>query len=340
MSTRENLSDIVARVVIKSGDDLRYAAKHGNIDDLTAILDNNPTILDEQRVGSSSVLVSAGGNGRTALMAAAGEGHVPIVELLLNRGCDVNLKDRGGWTALTWAANRGRVNVCELLLKKNCKVDLQDEEGQTALEKAAYFGYAAIVELLLNYKCNINKQDEDGESALTLAAYRGNTPVVELLISHPKCKIDIQNKVGATALARAANHGHIDIVVLLLDRYCSVNVPDKYNMTPLMCAATSGYVDISRLLLLKGADTDVISTGSYGERDALEWARQKGHTDIVTLIERENRWRRRVHFMMFSTMFKNSLLAADTSASPPIDLSVIDTALAMEEITRLIAKML
>ena len=70
---------------------------------------------------------------------------------------------------------------------------------------------------------------------------------------------------------------------------------------------------------------------------ALGWA-NAGHTAIVELIEREGCWRRRRNWMLFSSMFKDSL----RTSTAPIDssLEAVYNALAMDEITRLIAKML
>lgn len=42
----------------------------------------------------------------TALMQAAGAGSVDAVKLLLNRGAEVNARDKSGWTALRHARHR------------------------------------------------------------------------------------------------------------------------------------------------------------------------------------------------------------------------------------------
>ena len=106
-----------------------------------------------------------------------------------------------------------------------------------------------------------------------------------------------------------------------------------------MHAARYGHTDVARVLLVRGAD--LTGKGSYvndSKRDALGHANARGHTAIVELIEREGCWRRRRNWMLFSSMFKDSL----RTSTAPIDssLEVVYNALAMDEITRLIAKML
>lgn len=60
-------------------------------------------------------------NGETALMLAAGEGNLPMVQLLLNRGASVNIA-AGRNTALTIAEYHGHLPCCELLIERLMKI--------------------------------------------------------------------------------------------------------------------------------------------------------------------------------------------------------------------------
>jgi ankyrin repeat protein len=50
------------------------------------------------------------------LHIAALNGNQPMTRLLLERGCDPNVKDSNGWTALHLAVERGHQSVVLLLL--------------------------------------------------------------------------------------------------------------------------------------------------------------------------------------------------------------------------------
>ncbi|HZI27361.1 MAG TPA: ankyrin repeat domain-containing protein [Gemmatimonadaceae bacterium] len=52
--------------------------------------------------------------------------------------------------------------------------------------------------------------------------------------------------------------------------------------TTLMFAADAGHIDTVKELLQRGADVDRVDTGG---RTALDFARERGHEDIVALLQ-------------------------------------------------------
>ena len=100
----------MARLLVSRGAacDLPIAAALGDLDRVTAILDEDPTRIREARP-----------NARLALSAAAEFRHTPIVRLLLERGADPTWPDAHDSTrgaALHAAARAGDRALCELLL--------------------------------------------------------------------------------------------------------------------------------------------------------------------------------------------------------------------------------
>ncbi len=77
--------------------------------------------------------------GRTPLMLAAFRGDAAGVLNLLERGADVNARDRDGDTALMFAAFRGHGLVVALLLQYGANVYARARNGWTA-RKAAQSG--------------------------------------------------------------------------------------------------------------------------------------------------------------------------------------------------------
>ena len=60
-------------------------------------------------------IVSTRGFGLTALMIAAGSGHINVVQTLLDKGANIKAKDNNKWTALVWANSEDHKDVVKLL---------------------------------------------------------------------------------------------------------------------------------------------------------------------------------------------------------------------------------
>ena len=69
-------------------------------------------------------------SGVTALMAAARYGHERMVDLLLQRGAEINKQKSDGFTALMLAAEKGHERVVELLLQHGAEANLQNARQQ------------------------------------------------------------------------------------------------------------------------------------------------------------------------------------------------------------------
>jgi uncharacterized protein len=84
----------------------------------------------------------------TALMWAAHEGHVELVQLLLDRGARIDERKHSGETALWFAAQQGHAGAAELLLQRGADPNAQDGEGVTPLMVARTNGHEAVADLL------------------------------------------------------------------------------------------------------------------------------------------------------------------------------------------------
>jgi len=72
------------------------------------------------------------------MLAANNEGFVPdeVMQLLIDKGAQVNAQDTQGYTALMIAAKVGQMAGVEFLLAKGASVNLKNNNGQTALKLA------------------------------------------------------------------------------------------------------------------------------------------------------------------------------------------------------------
>jgi ankyrin repeat protein len=118
-------------------------------------------------------------SGKTALMAAAMNGHPDSIILLLEAGADVNAQDTNGETALMGAALNGQPACVKLLIEAGADINTQDEDGETSLMKAVSpDGHrslkparVACAKLLIEAGADVNAKDRAGSTALNRAQY-------------------------------------------------------------------------------------------------------------------------------------------------------------------------
>jgi ankyrin repeat protein len=226
----------------------------------------------------------------TPLQSAAREGHLAVIELLLQEKANVNVVGENGRTALQAAAEGGHLAVVERLLQEEADVNAitAEYEGRTALQAAAEGGHLAVVERLLQEEADVNAAAAkyDGRTALQAAAEGGHLAVVERLLQE---KADVNAAAaynGRTALQAAAEGGHLAVVERLLQEKADVNAATAYNRrTALQAAAEGGHLAVVERLIQEKADVNAAAV--YNGRTALQAAAEGGHLAVVERLLQE-----------------------------------------------------
>jgi ankyrin repeat protein len=78
-----------------------------------------------------------GGRYRTALQAASAKGHKEVVEILRDKGANVNIQNGEYGTALQAASEGGHKEIVEMLLGKGADVNAEGGYYGTALQVAS-----------------------------------------------------------------------------------------------------------------------------------------------------------------------------------------------------------
>eukprot|EP00899_Mesostigma_viride_P014746 jgi/Mesvir1/23272/Mv20978-RA.1 len=103
-------------------------------------------------------------DGRTALHMAAMSGQEDIVRLLLDKGVNVNVKDRWGRTPLGEAVAKNHVVIASMLVAKGAAMALEDPAS--ILCEAACAGDLGLLRSLLDHGVDPNAGDYDRRTAL------------------------------------------------------------------------------------------------------------------------------------------------------------------------------
>jgi ankyrin repeat protein len=256
------------------------ALEDGDARRLTELLDRNPELVHAR-----------GTNGNDLLGMAPG---LELVQLLLERGADVNRGNDYGWTKLHQAGYGNDVELARLLLAAGARTDRSARgDGGTPIVVALFWGHREVAPLLgleprnLRVAAGLGRADLIEEVVGTAAAgahrafYRphGGFPTWQ--------PSDDPQEVLDEALVWAAKSGRTEVFDALLGHGARVDA-DPYRGTPLTWAAVNGHVDAVRRLVGLGADPN--GRGTFGGPDhgegvtALHLAAQAGRTEAVEAL--------------------------------------------------------
>jgi ankyrin repeat protein len=100
------------------------------------------------------------------LMLAALHGLLAECQGLIEKGADVN---KPGWAPLHYAATNGHLAVMQLLIDENAYLDAESPNGSTPLMMAAHYGTPSAVKLLLESGADPTLKNSLGLSAIDFA---------------------------------------------------------------------------------------------------------------------------------------------------------------------------
>jgi len=172
-------------------------------------------------------------DGRTALISAAARGDLDVVNVLVQRGADVNVKDNLSYTALFHAIEAMYDEVALVLMSQpTLDPNARGKNGTTALINYVWRVRKDAVEKLLERGADVNAQDADGDAPLHGAAQMGDMEILNLLLDKG-ADPNIKNRLGGTPLMWAAVFGNEPVAVRLLKSGANPALKDADGMTAL-----------------------------------------------------------------------------------------------------------
>lgn len=192
----------------------------------------------------------------------SGEGShsLAAVKLLMEAGADINQSNSRDETPIMYAASRNMVPVVEMLLEAGVNIN-GVKSGKHPLFSALNWGAKDAIRCLLDHGADVNYKDKYGFTPLHAAIFWGNTEIAAMLLD-AGANMNARMMLGDTPLILAAKEGSIPFTQLLLERNADLNITDGFGRTALYYAVSRASFELCELLLERGADPNNLSAGS------------------------------------------------------------------------------
>ena len=196
-------------------------------------------------------------SGNTPLHMAAEMGNEPLANFLLDHGANAKVKNHIGDTPLH-SAGRKRIGIKNLslvkrLISKGVNIDQLNGRSEPAILISARNGNQGLVQSLIDAGANVDGKDSDG---LTLLHFDIDTQLVEILL---KKGLDVNAKSNYRKTP-LHNTTSLENAELLIEHGAEVNAKDNAGNTPLIDSLHGRNKIVSKFLILNGTD---VNAGKY-----------------------------------------------------------------------------
>ncbi|AYV79064.1 MAG: ankyrin [Faunusvirus sp.] len=149
-------------------------------------------------------------HGYTQLHYACEYRRSDLVNMLIDRGADVNIQDKHGETALIKSCRTALdIQIIDKLLAVDAKLNLQDSVGNTALITACYYSYSdnyiPVVNRLIDVGADIHIKNNAMENVLIITYQRNYVKLATRLIDRGADFVALLNYSGRVVNGQVAS---------------------------------------------------------------------------------------------------------------------------------------
>ena len=145
----------------------------------------------------------------TALHYACFYGHIFVAKYLIERGAEVNCRDKDGNLPIHYACQKGLLDIVKLLaplygiprfpplylapyngnagkylMERGSEVNIRNKYGDLPIHYACQNGHLDTVKFLINKGSDFTSTNNSGSTPLDIASRYGHTRVVDYLMQH------------------------------------------------------------------------------------------------------------------------------------------------------------
>lgn len=187
-----------------------------------------------------------------------------MMQLLINSGADLEIKNRKGQTPL-FSAVYHCIKAVPHLIEQGANPLTTDSNGRTLFHEIAkrpLKHFDRVAQTFLEAKIPVNKPDRNGQTPLIMAMYSGKDRV---LIAQKLLQMGAdpnhQDHSGNTILHTLASGRHkqdtLPFIQTLIQQGINIDLKNNAGQTPLMIAMQRKHVELAEVLIKNGANFNV-----------------------------------------------------------------------------------
>ena len=258
------------------------------------------------------------------LRLAASWNNYMAVDILLKHGADVGLLNTSEYSQLQYSVVKEHLGVLRLLIDSGCDINLRINKGQTPLYLAVKNKLKHIVKYLLENKADVHMKYKENASermylvrgkdrgkpawhyvqvekgleplflrrttggnldvadfGLVLTSGWGEDPPEAVRKNIKEMGDTFSDTQSPTVLHVASKSASLEIVDLLVKHKADINASDADGFTPLHLAAMYGNIQVVKKLVETNADVNLKVDG----KDAADLARMNEETEIYEYLK-------------------------------------------------------
>lgn len=139
-----------------------------------------------------------------ALLMAASEQHWHVVRALVEKGAEVNCKNRHGWTPIHIVAQHGHEDLVQLMIDNAALFNRKDNHGETPLYVAAKAGKREVCFKLMKQGGDPRVGNDQRDTPMHCAARLGDSELLQAM-SEKGAMAHAENDAGETPISVAAD---------------------------------------------------------------------------------------------------------------------------------------
>ncbi len=256
---------------------LMFATLNGTADQMSILIDHGANVNYQNADGITALWLSIP--------------DLDKITLLLNNGADIHHTIEGYGILIKLAMIPGTFSVFQFMIAKGAD-PLHSSRDNLLLYNAAQSGDTALLGLLLRLGLPVNDTTNFGEVPINGALQFRSSATLKMLVDEG-ANVNFQNlhelnlpaMIGFTPLMNAAIVNDKESLLYLLDHGADPNMLSKNGVTALILLEQSESEDpeMTLALIKHGAKIDYKEPDGS---DALYFAKQKGNTSTVTLLQK------------------------------------------------------